>query len=804
MAQGRGRLKTPEALGRYRIQQELGRGGMGSVYKALDPSLDRIVAIKTIKVESGPSGERFLHRLVEEARATARLSHPNIVNVYDIVEERGQAFIVMEYVEGITLDYLMVVDSFSDYSSALQILTQCASALDYAHSQNILHRDVKPGNIMVRPDRVVKMLDFGLALTLNSASRFTDPGFMIGTIGYIAPEAITGDELGPPADQFTLATIAFTLLTGRNPFAAENVAAQIAKIVYEEPISARQLNPNLSEAADATLKKALSKRSGDRFLTCTEFIAALGGDLALGPEQDRTATKGTLHRFFSFLRGISTGKPEPQSIEPDQPRMVEARAWESAQTQILRRPVDQRLEPDVLAHWQAIEMFSLAQRRDFQAATDLRGKWLPGVQAAEPELLGFSDAARYLAAAGEVASPHNRLEHLNRAHSILIAVGNRMLTSASPLSKHLPAALEAWKKLTRELIQEASELAVFQVPNPFRAGQPLRPDQGPDLFRGREPLIRQIEEILADTNHLGSMALLGPRRCGKTSLLQMLPAMLPDCVCVFFDLQDNPVSSVSSFFQALSRQTTEQARRQRGLQLPEIAGEATFESAALWLRDLDEVCANQRILICLDEFERLEHVFPGDQRDLLRLMGLLRATIQHRRRVRLLVSGVAPFEELGPLWNDHFINVRELRIGHLNRETSINLIRLPIPEFPKEAVPVPVAEEIYVRTGGQPYLLQLYGSLLVGRLNEESRCEAVIQDVAAVEEQALTQGVYYFRNTFNDAREDARRAMHQLSLGQDSNLTSSTRRWLQGRWLIDSRDRLTVPVLVKYIRETTE
>src|SRR6185369_538679 len=116
-------------------------------------------------------------------------------------------------------------------------------------------------------------------------------------------------------------------------------------------------------------------------------------------------------------------------------------------------------------------------------------------------------AARYVAAANEVSSPHNKLEHLKRADAILVTVGNLLLVNSSPLSRHLPPALEAWKALTRTLIAEAAKVATTEIPNPFRAGQPLRPDQGPDLFRGRESLVRNIEAILADTNHLGSMAL---------------------------------------------------------------------------------------------------------------------------------------------------------------------------------------------------------------------------------------------------------------------------------------------------------
>ncbi len=150
----------------------------------------------------------------------------------------------------------------------------------------------------------------------------------------------------------------------------------------------------------------------------------------------------------------------------------------------------------------------------------------------------------------------------------------------------------------------------------------------------------------------------------------MLPALLPDTICVFFDLQDNPTDSPTSFFRALAQQAREQAQRDRRLELPMLPDGPPFEAANQWLQQLETLQGTYRILLCVDEFERLEDLFPGDKRELLQLMGLFRATIQHRRRVRLLVSGVAPFDELGNLWSDHFINVREIRLGHLDWPTS--------------------------------------------------------------------------------------------------------------------------------------
>jgi hypothetical protein len=278
--------------------------------------------------------------------------------------------------------------------------------------------------------------------------------------------------------------------------------------------------------------------------------------------------------------------------------------------------------------------------------------------------------------------------------------------------------------------------------------------------------------------------------------------MLPDCACVFFDVQANAASSMGGFFEALVSRARGQVRAQRGLDLPGLDGGGdAFEAATRWFDQLDGIDGLNRILVSIDEFERLEGVFPGDRRDLLRLLGLFRAIIQHRRKVRLLVSGVAPFEELGALWNDHFINVRELRIRHLDEQSSVDLLTKPIPEFPPDAVPERVARLVFQRTAGQPYLLQLYGTLLINRLNEAQRATALPEDITEVEEEALSEGSYYFRNSYQDAPDPTRQALEALARGAAPALSGSARQWRERRWLIREDGGLRTPVLGAFIRE---
>jgi len=462
-------------------------------------------------------------------------------------------------------------------------------------------------------------------------------------------------------------------------------------------------------------------------------------------------------------------------------------------------PGQRRTGRKVEAKLRASELKRLVEAKDFQAIAQLRGFWLPGIQGADSLLLSFSEAGRYLVAARAVFNPHYRLKHLQGLLDQVRAIENQLRAERNVFTQPFEEPLRALRNTGLEMQAEAEKTAAGLIPNPFRAGNPLSGEEGPELFRGREDAVKDIEEILSDPHRTASLLLLAPRRAGKTSLLKMLPRMLPDTVCVFFDLQAHPVASVGAFWSKLAEQAAIQAKRERRIDLPALPNGPPIEAAAAWLEKLDQLTGGRRVLIAIDEFERLEDLFPGSRQEFLQLMGLFRATIQHRTGVRLLVSGAAPFDELDRVWDDHFISTRQIRLPFLDSPTSVGLLTQPSPEFPAGTIPEEVAHEVYQRTGGQPYLLQVFGSLLVSRLNDEKRTVANQAGVRAVEGRVIEWAESYFRDTYKSAPEAAREAFSRLSQGEPANLTPTARRWLAQRYLLTPDDRLSVPVFGAWI-----
>ncbi|MFB3776495.1 MAG: protein kinase [Bryobacteraceae bacterium] len=266
-----------ESVGRYQIQSELGRGAMGVVFRALDPVIGRIVAIKTIHLTAfgdPQERERLRNRLLHEARSAGVLSHAGIVTVYDVGEQDDLAYVAMEFVNGPTLERILSAPTPHDAATIFRILREMAAALDYAHKKGIVHRDIKPANVMIHEDGTVKISDFGVA-KIPASQLATQAGLVVGTPCYMSPEQALGRPVDGRSDQFSLAVIAFEMLTGEKPFIAEELPALVYKIAHQEPPAPSSLNPTLNWQVDTVLARALQKGPAARFSSCTDFVTAL-------------------------------------------------------------------------------------------------------------------------------------------------------------------------------------------------------------------------------------------------------------------------------------------------------------------------------------------------------------------------------------------------------------------------------------------------------------------------------------------------------------------------------------------------
>jgi serine/threonine-protein kinase len=261
----------------YTIVRCLGSGGMGEVYVARHPRLPRQDALKVLRPEMSTNQE-FRERFLREADLTAALSHPNIVGVYDRGEFDGQLWISMEYVDGTDVSRLLRSRSGVSDGQAVAIVSAVADALDYAHQHDLLHRDVKPANILISEtdpaNKRIKLADFGIARCANDSAGLTATNMTVGTVFYAAPEQLTGSVIDGRADQYALAATAFQLFTGAPPFENSNAAVIIGKHLSAPPPLLSQSRPDLA-ALDPVLAKALAKDPKDRFDKCADFARAL-------------------------------------------------------------------------------------------------------------------------------------------------------------------------------------------------------------------------------------------------------------------------------------------------------------------------------------------------------------------------------------------------------------------------------------------------------------------------------------------------------------------------------------------------
>jgi serine/threonine-protein kinase len=296
-------ISTGEQIGRYRIRSAIGKGGMGEVFLAEDTELERIVALKVLPEDLANDTER-MRRFVQEAKSASALNHPNIITIHEIGKTDSTHFIATEYIEGETLHSRLLSEPMY-VKNVLDVAIQVASALDAAHRAGIVHRDIKPENVMIRPDGLVKILDFGIAkLTERKVAAIeaeaataikaegTSPGMIIGTAAYMSPEQARGKDIDARSDIFSFGVVLYEMLSGKPPFEGENALDVIGSILNKEPVPIQQLIPEVPQEIGRIISKALKKDREERYQTAKDLLIDLKDvkqDLEIQNKLERTA-----------------------------------------------------------------------------------------------------------------------------------------------------------------------------------------------------------------------------------------------------------------------------------------------------------------------------------------------------------------------------------------------------------------------------------------------------------------------------------------------------------------------------------
>ncbi|MBU1210975.1 MAG: serine/threonine protein kinase [Alphaproteobacteria bacterium] len=300
---GIGRDAAPETVGKYRVDDIIGRGAIGVVYKGFDPHICRPVAIKSLRsevLEGVEDQASLLARFAAEARSAGRCQHPNIVTVYDYVEQDETPFIIMEFVEAGTLEKVTRSRTLLPLPQVGEVMVQLLGALGHAHEKGVIHRDVKPANILCPAATSIKVTDFGVARFQNLGLTRDGGGGAIGTPNYMSPEQFLGREVDGRADLFAAGIIMYQLLTGAKPYPADDIPSLMNKLLNESPPPVSQLRPELPLALDALMIRALERNPTDRFQTAGDFIRALEDAL------QRTTAASVERIDLTRLTGAST------------------------------------------------------------------------------------------------------------------------------------------------------------------------------------------------------------------------------------------------------------------------------------------------------------------------------------------------------------------------------------------------------------------------------------------------------------------------------------------------------------------
>lgn len=317
-------MDDPKHIGRYEILGELGKGAMGKVYRAQDPNIGRIVALKTMRLDvHGTDDVEILRRFKHEAKLAGVLNHGNIVTIYDAGEFDGVFYMAMEYLEGSTLQTLLHNHRTLPPDRIVEISRQVCAGLDYAHSHNVIHRDVKPANIMMTGDNVVKIMDFGIA---KSSANMTTTGQVLGTPTYMSPEQVRGKTLDGRSDLFSFGVVLYEMVVGEKPFTGQTITTIIYKIIHEQAIPPRELDVTVHPGISAVIMKALAKNPDERYQNGADLVRDLLNYKSVGTDTESTKMIAAVTPPAGAVAAAAAVRPPTSpAATPEAPGVVSGR-----------------------------------------------------------------------------------------------------------------------------------------------------------------------------------------------------------------------------------------------------------------------------------------------------------------------------------------------------------------------------------------------------------------------------------------------------------------------------------------------
>lgn len=783
--------------GRYRIRELIGRGGMARVYLATDVALQRDLALKILDAQYADD-ETFMRRFLREARLVARLEHPNILTVYDIGRVDQVTYIAMRYAEGGTLQQLLQSRSTPlDVGDAVRLAVQIASALEYAYSLGIVHRDVKPNNILLTNEQNAMLSDFGIARIVGTET-LARPAELIGTPRYMSPEQITEKEFGIESDIYSLGVVLYEMLTLRLPFMGSSIATTLYQALYETPEAPRALNPSIPIMLDKAILRALAKDPADRYASAALFAAALERSIkGVSPDEswgewqqvimDRLLTRGQVaatelsdipseFRTYAIDRFVSENTQMRLSYIEDKSRIVLENAervsffldkWDdvlghlsqpriiSGLRRLFRVPTDENRQA-IKSTLEISESLSDLFRISIQGNAVQKGKFVSDLFLDSTTLLEGLNVPSRLPCIFLLHTEFNDNDVTSLRSLLTDLVGPSqkvallLVFGSSTQLEEIRAVIDRRMKqvYAHDVIaigrDDLVSLAVTR--DPQRALRSLILSHvdllSVSVFVTTGPTPdaiffgreAEMREITEQASN-ASFAIIGGRRVGKSSLLMRLHRLRLPAVEIRTLYHDCSTTPTYDDFLGAAIHNWRPA--------PPPSNPATFGEL------LESAPDEKPLVLLLDEADKL---VPIDREDNWRLFSVLRS-LANSGRAQIVFSGERTLRRAlrdpkSPLFN--FAN--EMLLGPLDRRAVEELVTLPMKQLEIDLEDhKAIVDRIWTFTSGHPNIVQRLCRRLIERLNERGTRRIILDDVNAIIENPQFQEVDFLQTYWEAA-----------------------------------------------------